>query len=73
MTVCGLTQSGKTVLMLKIIDNAQSLIHPAPKRFLYCYTDYQPDKFDSIAKWGLSFSKEYYAWTSSEIKRTCYS
>jgi hypothetical protein len=57
MIVCRPTQSGKTVLVLKIIENVQSLIHPNPKRTLYCYKEYQRDKYDAIAKWGVVFFK----------------
>ncbi len=57
MLVIGPTQSGKTVFVLKVISEASRLIEPAPERILYCYTEYQPDSFDTFAAQGVSFFK----------------
>ena len=43
----GPTGSGKTWLLSKILENSQFMIHPSPKRIVYCYSRYQP-KFDEI-------------------------
>jgi hypothetical protein len=57
MMVSGPTQSGKTIFVLKLIDNASTLVEPAPKRIIYCYTEYQADKFDYCAARGVEFFK----------------
>jgi CheY-like chemotaxis protein len=57
MLVTGPTQSGKTVFVLKIISQVDRLIDPAPKRILYCYTEYQPKSFDAFAARGVNFFK----------------
>lgn len=49
MIVNGPTQSGKTVFVLKMIDNAETMIEPPPKKIMYCYTEDQPSKFHSYA------------------------
>lgn len=42
---CGPTMSGKTALVLKIIQNSDTIIDPAPQKIVYCYSEYQ-DIFD---------------------------
>jgi KaiC/GvpD/RAD55 family RecA-like ATPase len=73
MIVCGPTQSGKTVFVLKIIENVNKHIQPAPKKILYCYTEYQPAKFDNFASRGVNFSRDYLAWTCSMVKKILWS
>jgi predicted AAA+ superfamily ATPase len=55
MLVIGPTQSGKTVFVLKLISDASKVIEPVPERILYCYTEYQPEKFDAFAARGVNF------------------
>ncbi len=57
MSVSGPTQSGKTIFVLKLIENASILVEPPPKRIIYCYTEYQADKFDYFAARGVEFFK----------------
>ena len=45
--VSGPTQCGKTTFILKLIDNAQTVIEPPPERIVYCYGEYQ-QSFDTI-------------------------
>jgi hypothetical protein len=45
--VSGPTQCGKSALVLRIIDNADSMIVPPPQRILYCYGEYQAS-FDAF-------------------------
>ncbi len=40
--VAGASQSGKTELCYKVIENAEKLIFPAPKKIIYCYSEFQP-------------------------------
>ena len=44
--------SGKTVFVLKMIDNMENMIEPPPKKIMYCYKEYQPAKFDRYANTG---------------------
>ena len=57
MIVSGATQSGKTVFVLKMIENRFQMIEPPPKKVLYCYTEYQPKAFDSHSANGVEFFK----------------
>jgi hypothetical protein len=52
MIVNGPTMSGKTIFVLKMIDNMEKMIKPSPERIMYCYKEYQADKFDSYASSG---------------------
>jgi len=45
--VSGPTQCGKTTFILKLIDNAQTIIEPPPERIICCYGKYQ-QSFDTI-------------------------
>jgi hypothetical protein len=45
--VSGPTQCGKSALVLRITDNADSMIVPPPQRILYCYGEYQAS-FDAF-------------------------
>ncbi len=43
----GSQQSGKTFLTMKLLENIKYSFSPAPKKVLYCYTEWQ-DKFDAM-------------------------
>ena len=47
MIVAGPTSCGKSQLVLDLIKNADSLIHPRVKDITYCYSQWQPsfDRF----------------------------
>jgi len=45
--VSGPTQCGKTTFILKLIDNAQTIIEPPPEIIIYCYGKYQ-QSFNTI-------------------------
>ena len=47
MIVSGPTQCGKTSFVLRLIDNLESAVEPLIRKILYCYNEYQPDKFDT--------------------------
>ena len=40
--IAGPTGSGKTVLLMKILDNASKYIYPPPDVIVYCYSRWQP-------------------------------
>ncbi len=39
--LCGPSQSGKTVLLIKILQNVRQMVHPPPDRIMYCYAESQ--------------------------------
>jgi len=39
--VIGPTNSGKTVLVHKIVQNAAKMFHPHPQKIIWCYTEHQ--------------------------------
>ena len=43
--VAGCTQSGKTVWVKSLLENAQTTISPAPQRIIWCYGQWQPSFF----------------------------
>jgi len=43
------TQGGKTQLMAELLNNMDYYFSPAPKKILYCYSEWQ-DKFDEMQK-----------------------
>ena len=45
--IAGPTQSGKTTLLKKILENNQLYIQPPPTRVIYCYSRWQ-DNFDIL-------------------------
>lgn len=55
MVVSGPTQSGKTVFVLNLIRHARSMIRPPPEKILYCYGEYQREKFDEARRSGVQF------------------
>ena len=40
-TVAGPTSCGKTAFVLKLIENAQRMIDPPPRKIVYCYGEFQ--------------------------------
>ena len=46
--VAGCTQSGKTVWVKSLLENAQKTISPAPQRIIWCYGQWQPSYFDMM-------------------------
>ena len=40
--VAGCTQSGKTVWVKKLLENAKTTISPPPERIIWCYGQWQP-------------------------------
>ena len=40
--VAGCTQSGKTVWVKTLLENAQETISPPPERIIWCYGQWQP-------------------------------
>jgi hypothetical protein len=46
--VAGCTQSGKTVWVKSLLENAQTTISPNPQRIIWCYGQWQPSYFDII-------------------------
>jgi hypothetical protein len=46
--VAGCTQSGKTVWVKSLLENAQTTISPAPQRIIWCYGQWQPSYFDMM-------------------------
>ena len=43
--VAGCTQSGKTVWVKSLLQNAQTTISPPPQRIIWCYGQWQPSYF----------------------------
>ena len=54
MIIAGPTSCGKSVLISRIIQNAQSLINPAPDDILYCYGQWQP-LYEELKNHGVVF------------------
>jgi hypothetical protein len=46
--VAGCTQSGKTVWVKTLLENAQKIISPPPQRIVWCYGQWQPSYFDML-------------------------
>jgi hypothetical protein len=46
--VAGCTQSGKTVWVKSLLENAQTTISPAAQRIIRCYGQWQPSYFDMM-------------------------
>ena len=49
MLVSGPTGSGKTVKVMELIDNADTISNPPPSQIIYCYDNWQPI-FDNFAR-----------------------
>ena len=41
--ICGQTQSGKSYLTRRILQNAGELFEPVPTKIIYCYGEYQKE------------------------------
>ena len=41
--ICGQTQSGKSYLTRRILQNAEELFEPVPTKIIYCYGEYQKE------------------------------
>ena len=46
--VAGCTQSGKTVWVKSLLENAQKTISPPPQRIIWCYGQWQQSYFDML-------------------------
>ena len=46
--VAGCTQSGKTVWVTKLLENAKITISPPPERIIWCYGQWQPMYLEMI-------------------------
>jgi hypothetical protein len=56
--VAGCTQSGKTVWVKSLLENAQTTISPTPQRIIGCYGQWQPSYFDMMRKMpGIEFNE----------------
>jgi hypothetical protein len=54
----GCTQSGKTVWMKSLLENAQKTISPPPQRIIWCYGQWQPSYFDMMRTMpGIEFNQ----------------
>ena len=58
--VAGCTQSGKTVWVKSLLENAQKTISPPPQRIIWCYGQWQPSYFDMMRTMpGIEFNQDY--------------
>ena len=56
--VAGCTQSGKTVWVKTLLENAQKIISPPVQRIIWCYGQWQPSYFDMLRTIpGIEFNK----------------
>ena len=56
--VAGCTQSGKTVWVKSLLENAQTTIRPTPQRIIWCYGQWQPSYFDMMRMMpGIEFNE----------------
>ena len=56
--VAGCTQSGKTVWVKSLWENAQKTISPTPQRIIWCYGQWQPSYFDMMRTMpGIEFNQ----------------
>ena len=54
----GCTQSGKTVWVKTLLENAQKTISPPPQRIIWCYGQWQPSYFDTMKTMpGIEFNQ----------------
>lgn len=72
MTISEPSQSGKTYLTTKILENVDKIINPPPKKLIYSYTCWQP-LYDKI-KENMKNSKDHsslreYAFIDCKRKR----
>jgi len=47
---CGSTESGKTLFVLRLVENIETMIEPPPKSAVYYFMEYQPvfDEYPQI-------------------------
>ena len=58
--VAGCTQSGKTVWVKKLLENAHLTIQPPPQRIIWCYGQWEPLYFEYLNRYlGLNFMKAF--------------
>ena len=56
--VAGCTQSGKSVLVKSLLENAQKTISPPPQRIIWCYDQWQTSYFDMMRTMpGIEFNQ----------------
>ena len=56
--VAGCTQSGKTVWVKTLLENAQRTIGPSPQRIIWCYCQWPPSYFDIVRTMpGIEFNE----------------
>ena len=56
--VGGCTQSGKTVWVKSLLENAQKTISPPPQRIIWCYGQWQPSYFNMMRTMpGIEFNE----------------
>jgi hypothetical protein len=56
--VAGCTQSGKTVWVKSLWENAQKTVSPPPQRIIWCYGQWQPSYFDMMRTMpGIEFNR----------------
>ncbi len=56
--VAGCTQSGKTVWVKTLLENAQTMISPSPQRIIWCYGQWQPLYFGMVRTMpGIEFNE----------------
>jgi hypothetical protein len=56
--VAGCTQSGKTVWVKSLLENAQKTISPPLQRIIWCYGQWQPSYFDMMRTMpGIEFNQ----------------
>jgi hypothetical protein len=56
--VAGCTQSGKTVWVKSLLENAQKSISPPPQRIIWYYGQWQPSYFDTMRTMpGIEFNQ----------------
>ncbi len=56
--VAGCTQSGKTVWVKTLLENAQTTISPSPQCIICCYGQWQPLYFDMVRTMpGIEFNE----------------
>jgi hypothetical protein len=56
--VAGYTQSGKTVWVKSLLENAQTTISLAPQRIIWCHGHWQPSYFDMMMMMpGIKFNQ----------------
>jgi hypothetical protein len=46
--IAGCTQSGKTVWVKTLLENAQKIISPPPQRIFWCFGQWQPSYFGML-------------------------